>query len=187
MNFDIKNIVRVGIINSLLLVISIVLLIINNATRTVEPLYLINDLVCLATIISALIYTFKGYGKSASNSYKVFFILFALYKIFNFASDIKGDMTGEFLNVHINEILLAIMTINALVLAFAKDLGKKKSYGLVCASLLLQLVSSIRMFILYSSFSAIVIVYIVQIVLAFVACTFVATKYADKESRGAKK
>ena len=186
MNFVIKNIKKVGIFNSILLALSIILMIVYFFNIEYTLVYFIYDILCFASIISALIYATKGYKKDAAKYYKAFFFLYALYTLFSTVAAVYSTLTRDYEKVFTNEILLGLVAIDAFVLAFGKDLGKKKSIGFACAMLILQLISSFRVFILYPDRITILITYFVRIVIACIACTFVVAKYADKESRGAK-
>lgn len=186
MNFVIKNIKKVGVFNSILLAIAFILSIYRIAISQFDLLRFVFDLLCIAAIISAFSYAIKGYKKDASKFYKAFFLLYALYTLTSVISSFNATFSSDFLKVYTNEIILSFVAINALVLAFVKDLGKKKSTGFVCALLVLQLISSIRIFIIYSDNTLLLTTYFSRIVLACIAFIFVAAKYADKEARGVK-
>lgn len=186
MNFVIKNIKKVGIFNSILLVVSLVSTIYAMSVSVLSPVYFAFYLLCIASIISAFVYATKGYKKDAAKYYKAYFLLYGLCTLTSVVSAVSATIQGDFLKVYTNEIILALVAIDALVLALGKNLGEKKSTGLALALLVLQFISSIRIFIVYSGNTLLYITYFTRIVLACIACTFVAAKYADKEARGTK-
>ena len=74
----------------------------------------------------------------------------------------------------------------ALILTFAKDLGKSNSMGLAYAMLAVGVVNSIITFVLYSDILGPTVSAVKSLLMVIIGFLFVIEKYIDKEARGTK-
>lgn len=139
-------------------------------------------------LIYGLIYVFSVYKKDAAKYYKSFMIIYAVLSIYSIISKIcNNNAIGlKTVSSFLTTILSIISTICIIILAFAKDLGKTKSYSVALANLFIILISTILGFIFNSTFITKVEVWLPRIMLSIITYIFVCAKYIDKESRGAK-
>lgn len=143
----------------------------------------VNAIVCVIGLLFGLAYAFSGYVKTSAKLYKVFIILYSvssLLSLANFFEKVtnKNALAGFGIAIFIGHL---IVTILAFVLAFVKDLGRKKSsyisYVLIGINVLMFM-SSLIGNVDY------IIVALGNLVLACVVAVFIASKYVDKASRG---
>ena len=175
------NLKKAGYFNAVLIVIALVLRL---ATFVSIPtLGKIESIICIVALIYGLIYSLNGYKKDASKYYKIFMYLYLLSTvitlILTFFVAINELRKYGVLVIIANVIILMSLAI----LAFAKDLGEKKSNGLALAVLAISIFK--LCFVSTKTISHISIAFD-NLMLACILCVFVSAKYADKASRGAK-
>lgn len=147
----------------------------------------------LLAILSALYYSFRGYSKNAAPAYKVYMFICADYFL--------ALCCANAVNMSQQLGKAAVATLTAtnciifglfLLLAFAKDMGKKQTYALCAVAQILTLVEfalalfvSIRMenvdFAQLIGTRA-----LTRFLLVSIACFMAGFKYADKAKRGTK-
>lgn len=149
-----------------------------------KPLNIICRIVSLIAMVPSFIYACNGYKKDVAVYYKAFMSLYALSAAIMFATDLKDTLSAG--SSYFSTIICAIVLIDYLILAFAKDFGKQKSLAVAYCVLAAQLISFIRMLIKFSSIPGIVISACLNLIVSVVACLFVYAKYQDKAERGAK-
>ena len=145
---------------------------------------------CLTTVVMAMmvmgvVYLLKQYSKKAAGYYKAFLLLLCVVV----SIDIVMDLICGEMNVWlISKITLyAVKVILLLVLAFWKDLGKKKTFC-ICYIIFAIDVVGLAMELLYMSENGFYIDPIIGVTAALIADgaseLSVNGKYKDKEMRG---
>jgi len=137
--------------------------------------YIIIHAFTLVVLLVELSYGITGYKKSSSLFFSITVFLYAALAMSNTLLVRQGPF---FLP------LLSIISFGTLcVLAFAKDLGKKKSY----AFCLINLASSVIRIVLYKVVAGTVLgAMFGNLLLAITLCIMIYAKYADKAARGTK-
>lgn len=178
-----NNLKTVGYINAVLIVIAIVIRVFGSSLGDVA--YKVDAVICILALIAGLIYSLMGYTKAVANYYKVFMLLYAISSAESIIPPVVGALNAGKAVVLLFALVPAIIMICALILAFAKDLGKEKSTTLSWIILSVSIVKVVLEFCLPDGIHhlAATIAYLIQAIIAFV---FVSAKYADKASRGAK-
>lgn len=174
MEFINKNLKKVSIFNTVLIVITIVLLAIQIATSSFTSKK-IESILQIVALLYGLYYALTGYKKISAIGYKVFMIIYALCSV-----------TPLFRSTDIFTIIISVLETGcALLLAFGKNLGKSISTTLACVILILAITKIVRSaLVLFSALNYVTVVS--GLLLAFIVLVFVSTKYADKASRGTK-
>ena len=181
MKFINNNLKTVGYINAVLIIFALVLRLVSFAS--IPTFGKVESIICIIALIFGLIYSLNGYKKDASKYYKAFMYLYLLSTVITLILS---------LFVAINElrkygilvvIANVVILISETILAFAKDLGEKKSNGLALAILAISIFK--LCFVTTKTISHISIAFD-NLILAIILCVFVSAKYADKASRGAK-
>lgn len=132
----------------------------------------------MVTLIFGLFYAFNGYKKNAAKYYKTYMICYAVSVL---AAVVNSVSKGS---GHMIEICISLFTLcAALMLAFAKDLGRDRSKFAGYFILVLSIVNIIIVAIDIGGLPAIIGA-IEEAALAALTCIFVAAKYADKNKRG---
>lgn len=139
----------------------------------------------IVTCVAGLIYALYGYKKNAAMYYKTFMFFFSITNIMQAVTDIikTKDMSFE---SNISGVLRIVICIIALILTFAKNLGKSSSMTLAYVMLITGSVNIIRLFVLYHSDLPLFISNIRDLSMIVIGFLFVIEKYIDKESRGAR-
>ena len=196
MDFITKNMKAARIVNSVLLVAAVVLCIlqlirtnIRASDSTAYILYAVSQLlyyiVYILAVVFGFLYMFGYYKKDAAKFYQGFMFLFSLSTLLLIVYDLITTKVGGY-GSGISGILSAFVCVDAFLLTFAKDLGRKTSIGLAISILVIKLISAVRVFILYSNEFGVVTSGVMSIAIACIACLFVLAKYADKAERGTK-
>lgn len=130
---------------------------------------------------AALVYTISGYKKDAAKYFKIYMFTLSICEIMSLVS-----LTSRTEPSVLSYVLRGICVINALMLTFAKDLGRKKSITICSAILLFHLYNLIHTLINATSKFQAVTNTLSDIILVILALVFIVAKYEDKESRGSK-
>ena len=174
------NLKKTGYFNAVLIVIALVLRLVTFVS--IPTLGKIESIICIVALLYGLIYSLNGYKKDASKYYKTFMYLYLLSTvitlILTFFVAINELRKYGILVIIANVVILLSLTI----LAFAKDLGEKKSNGL---ALVILGASIFKLCIVTKTISYISIAFD-NLMLACILCVFVSAKYTEKTSRGAK-
>lgn len=186
MNYISKNLKTVGMVNIALTVIAMMLEIFSLFDATTTKVDMIFNIAILLSLTAGLYYSLCLYKKSAANYYKFFIIVYLLTildGIIVHTINVLVNLTASFDFVYALCIVSAILVC---VLAFAKNLGKKKSYILVLANLVLNVILVICQLLNLSNAQQLPATLWGMFILSWLCVVFVAGKYADKDSRGAK-
>ena len=177
-----NNLKKAGYFNAILIVIAIVFRLFAFSSGVV---YKVDTVICILALIAGLIYSLMGYTKAVANYYKVFMLLYAINSAESIIPPVVGALNAGKTVVLLFALVPAIIMICALILAFAKDLGKEKSTTLSWIILAVSIAKVVLEFCLPDGIHHLTatIAYLIQAIIAFV---FVAAKYADKKSRGTK-
>ena len=173
-----KQLKIAGIINTILIIAAIVL---SFVYKTSDTWGIIIKVAGIVALLAGGVYAVTGYQKDSSDFYKIFMVIYAIHLALFIISGIKNsiDSGDSFVPVIINFIVLVV----ALVLAFAKDLGKKESFRMAILIFAFQLVNFIFIIIVNPKY---IIPFFVELVLTCLTSLFVAAKYTDKDIRGTK-
>ena len=147
---------------------------------------LISIVLNMVALTVGLIYLLRGYKKEAANYYKAFMWILVVAELFEAVARICS-----FVNARPFEIFACILPFAFfLLLAGAKDYGKKVSFILSIAlllSMILQIIPAVAFLRnTRSMITYVVIDFIGQFVIAGITVIMVCEKYIDKEARGAK-
>lgn len=140
---------------------------------------------------SGFLYLSKGYGKAQAGYYKAFILFVALSLAISMLSNLLSIFSGtEAMSTNtasiIRFVLVLTMFILLMVLAFAKDLGKQKTWTIYYALLAISIVFLCLSIIGLSSAPAVVRLIFQLTRLLSIATIGIAiySKYADKDARG---
>ena len=179
-----NNLKKAGYFNAALIVIAIVLRLISIVV--VPTIIKIDAVLCIAALVYGFLYALNGYKKDVAKYYKSFMYLYLISSVLSLGTSLSlaiADLGNFGILMIVSNIIIVI---SIFVLAFVKDFGEKKS------NTLSLLVLSLNVFKLLSDISIkgittpIISAGFGNLILACVLCVFVAAKYADKKSRGAK-
>ena len=145
----------------------------------------------LLAVLSALYYTFRGYSKKAAPAYKAYMIICGGY----FMALCCANAVN--VSAEIGKIGTSILTVSNclifglfLLLAFSKDMGRKPTYAVCTAALLLTLIEFIAALVVSirmenADYAQLIgtrgLTRLLLVVIAFFMAGF---KYADKAKRG---
>ena len=167
---------KLGIFNVLLLIVAFAACIValNELTAAISLVRIGFHMIALAC---AFFYAVYGYKKNAAKYYKAFLITLGLAKLtMVIVSAVEAGAFG------VSTVLFALAFVCAVLLVFAKDMGKTKSVCIVCAMFVLDLVNEIILLVKAADvFSAVIV-----LAVSFIAVEFVLAKYIDKAERGTK-
>ena len=181
MNFITKNLKQAGVFNTLLIVVGIVYDIARlfNQNNTYNVILIV--LLQLIAYSFALSYAFKGYKKNAAKSFKLFVYAFGL------------SLLATIIRTIVSNDAPVIATVNSIIgfipvaiLAFVKDLGKKRSLSLAGVSLASGVFGIVYVALTAPEFARTLLTTLSGLILSAVLFIFVIAKYRDKEARGAK-
>ena len=149
------------------------------APKTLDVLLHLSTLLALA---SGLVYLLRGYRKSAAIYYKVFLLLTAVSSVFLSSALISG------FGFNLGSALLFVEIAVLLILTFGKDLGKRNTWMLFCALLVLILVYGLVYLPRYFNHQYLVVIstLLSKLVLLGTIGFAIYGKYADKDARGTK-
>lgn len=141
-------------------------------------------------LASAFYYVLVGYKKDVSKYYKLFMIIYALASLWNALSTYFYSLSSPIqLTGIIKFVCLGLPLISALfifILAFVKDLGKKKSLIFAIINFIAVFSVTLLGIIMLNNTTQYYGVHIGNVCLALIALLLVIGKYVDKDSRGAK-
>ena len=175
------NLKKAGYFNAILIVIAIVfrLCFIGSFPTAI----MIDSIVCTIALIFGLFYSLSGYKKDAAKYYKAFMYLYLVSSLLSFIASIASVLVEDKSTVLI--VANAVVLVAVFILAFIKDLGAKKSIVLALAILVISVVKMCFV-VLTTTALSLISIHFANLMLACILCVFVAAKYADKKSRGAK-
>lgn len=142
-------------------------------------------IVGLIAMIPSFFYACNGYRKDFAVYYKAFMGLYSLSALITLASGLIICVTGNYPS-YLSSVSNFIVLIGCVILTFVKNFGKQKSIITAFCILAAQLVSFIRMLVLYINNLNIFLNASMNLVVAIVICLFVYAKYLDKAERGTK-
>lgn len=148
-----------------------------DTSNTIRMLYRIVDIVSL---LFALFYILYGYVKNAAGYYKIFGYLFVLSKVITTISAFNPPTPV------ITYVTSAVALISTLVLAFVKDLGKKLSFVLCGALVLIELINCGLVYSYYGTFAWVIKTRAIDLDIACLYGILTYAKYLDKAERGTK-
>lgn len=178
----IERIKELGLVNFVIITITLVLEVISLLQPNVSSISIINIIIHILAFIFGIIYCFLGYSKNASMLYKLFMLFYSISALITIISTLY-DETNPTLRI-VKTIAYSICFLGAVVLTLALNLGEKKSTAISITLLLLYTVCFMLTALNASVFK--IIASIQNIPLAIIACVFVQDKYNDKAIRGSK-
>ena len=133
----------------------------------------------IAALGCGMIYLLQGYSKKAAGCYKAFLALTAVFSVFN----IYSSFVLRGIGLHV--ILLAVKVILLLLLAFGKDLGKRKTW------IIFFLIVGIDVFVMFtgktqSVLAYRIVAYLSKLLMDGTIGLAIRGKYADKDARGTR-
>ncbi|MDO4940166.1 MAG: hypothetical protein Q4E33_00565 [Erysipelotrichaceae bacterium] len=181
-----KNLKKVGIVNSISIAVAICLRLFQ--LKDTHLIANIDGVVCILTLLFGIFYSLSGYKKDAAKYFKIFTLLFLASSIVTVACGIDLIMANEgpiITNQGYSLVASSLAIVFcAAIIAFGKDLGKKKSSNLSYIIMVADVVKLLHsLFIKNETFIA---TDFLNLVLAIILLVFISAKYADKASRGAK-
>ena len=138
----------------------------------------------LASVTVAFAYFIVGYTKDAAKYFKLAMLFDAATYVLNFLylAIFPFPLIVD-PNIFISVTLIMIMYGNSLIIAIAKDLGKKASYLIYGTNTFLYLVNLI---LTISEDKASLIMAIVWLIISVVGLVMIKAKYIDKANRNAQ-
>ena len=155
----------------------------NTANQTAYKI--IENIMYAIACIAGLVYVLYGCKKDVAKYYKLFLLLFSFVTLLNVVTDLFA-LKARNIDSSIFGVLGTAICVIAMVLTFAKDLGKSNSMGLAYAMLALCAANSITTFVLCSNILGPTVSAAKNLIMVIIGFLFVIEKYNDKESRGAK-
>ena len=128
-------------------------------------------------LICGIVYMVKGSGKSVARLYKAFLLLVTLGLAFRLAGKLI------FPGFDVSACMMIGSIIMLLILTFAKDLGRTKTWSVFCILFVLDLVVSILTFDGREALSSIA-GGLTRLVIDATIATAIYSKYKDKATRG---
>ena len=187
-----KKLLPLKIVHFILMVAAFVLCVVallnggtGNAGSGAGPIIAMCCFINALILITVFLYMFMGYGKKVAPFYRAFMIMLIVENIISLAyvmSSVQPPIYYSF-----SYIIALVMTD---ILAFSKDLGKKKTY--VTAAILLICRAALLVFdsckvVTYGEWQfSFISTDISFLLLAGTAILMVAGKYLDKDARGTK-
>ena len=190
MSFITKNLKKVGIVNTILIAVCLILdgyLIGRYPIILSSPTFVITNVFEVISIIFGLVYAISGYKKDSAKYYKGFMITLLITRIVDAFDDLYITLTfAEYNNSYFTSVFKFAIVICIAILVFAKDFGKKKSLIVAYAALICDVAVFARIITAYGGFVADIVVASIYLILSCITTIFVEAKYIDKESRGVK-
>ena len=188
MNFITKNLKKVGIVNTILIAVCLILdgYVIGQEPYLLSiPSYVAANGLKIVSIVCGLVYAISGYKKNAAKYYKGFMILQLVTRIVDTFIDLYSTITyaDKYGSSYYTTVFKFIIVICIAILAFAKDFGKKKSLIAAYTLLICDVAVFIRMITTYNNDIVLAFTYLL---LGIITVIFVEAKYIDKEARGTK-
>ena len=137
-------------------------------------------------LLAGLVYLYTGSVKGSAKYYKVFMIIYAIELVYSVVAGIcySNALAAWGAADIIGLVLTAVSAVCIIVLAFGKDLGKKKSVLFALLNLILVCVNTLIGIFVFGNLASHYSIYIGNVILAVVTFLFVLNKYADKKARG---
>ena len=152
----------------------------------VVPIGLTSIVLNMVALTVGLIYLLKGYKKEAANYYKAFMWILVVSELLEAVARISSLGTTRTFDIFTCILPFAFF----LLLAGAKDYGKRASFILSIALLLSMILQIIPAFAFVRNIGPayiyVVIDFIGQFAIAGITVIMVCEKYLDKAARGAK-
>ena len=177
MDFIAKNLKKAGIVNLILLIISLVLSVYRFIDLSPNILTVIRDIVYLFTVISGFHYAFSGYRKDSAKYYKLFMLLFTVFTLMTVAADIVDMGSLQLL------LLRIVMAVSAIALTFVKDFGEKNSVFAAAVLLIAQFIAFFTKLSYYQGEFRHTASAFMHLALTCLVSVFVVAKYNDKHRR----
>ena len=151
--------------------------IVTGAQKTASYISGIGHTLNVLALICGMIYVLKGSGKDVAGLYKTYLLLVAL----GLAARFAGKLINSGFGVPVCLMLGSIIML--LILTFAKDMGKTKTWTVFCILFVLDLIVSILAFESREALSSIASG-LTRLVLDLTIATAIYSKYKDKAARG---
>ena len=167
------------VFNLLLIAAAVALSVIGICGEVATAIRIISTVIRLLALLYAGFYILSGYRKDAAKYFKIFGILYLFSTVLGLISCISNTPTV------LSVIFYVLSIIAILALAFAKDLGKAKSFVLCGILVALQIALSVSVYLQADP----AIVKINMFISMDLACLFgimTYAKYLDKTERGTK-
>lgn len=179
---------KANLLNTVLVIVTIVLEVIGLLLMLGPSSDFILDILNIVALLCGLYYIATGYKKSSANFYKIFMYLYAFEAIYATLSCIITCSNDVNAFVFILEILFNVFHVLLVsCLAFIKNLGKKASIRLAEINVICAIASVILFgIIIVKDISLFLDLYLGSILVAILALVFVIAKYENKGNRGAK-
>ena len=184
MKFINENLKKVGIVNSVLIVIAIALKI---YCTVIHPHVntILEGVFCIAALVCGFIYGLSGYKKDGAKYFKIFFVLYAAEAVMSAINAFIYKPEGMMVFTVIVLIAHIAVVLCALALALLKDIGKDNSTIIAFVNLFINVILLVAVCTSKNYVQAYV-GEINNVVLSCIAFIFVSAKYKDKEIRGSK-
>ena len=167
------------VFNLLLIAAAVVLSIIGICGEVATAIRIISTVIRLLALLFAGFYILSGYSKDAAKYYKLFGIVYLLSTVLGLISCISNTPTV------LSVICYVLTIIGILALAFAKDLGKTKSFIICAVLVVLQIALTVSVY-LQADPAIVKINMFISIDLACLFGIMTYAKYLDKAERGTK-
>jgi hypothetical protein len=141
-------------------------------------------LMVMVMLLTGVLYLVRGYKKNAAVYYKAFILLMVLVTLIDFITNMVCTTMNVLLIIRC--VLFVIKIIFLLLLAFGKDLGRKKTWIILYVIIGLDIAGMIVMLIIMSGtgFDFSLIGVIAALVADVTLGLAIHGKYDDKDSRG---
>lgn len=188
MNKIINNLKKAGILNTVLIAITLLLEVLGLLVMSAFASDRLLNIANIIALLSGLFYVYTGYRKGSAKFFKLFMVIYAIASIYDVIADCAYCISNKVTLLCIIELLAnGLAGFSVVVLAFTKNFGKKASLVLGKFNLILTVVSDLIFGIfIYKDMMVYIDIYFGDIVLACLCLIFIVAKYANKETRGAK-
>lgn len=150
-------------------------------SHSVNGMYLVGAIFVLVSLIFALYYISYGYSKNLALLYKTSIALATINALIVTAVSVNEDM--EYLPIIFCTLCFGLY----MVLLFAEDLGKTKSYVFASLIVIIRASGLISNVIAFKSITNdYVILVVAQLALAIMVLVSISAKYIDKTNRNTK-
>lgn len=178
-----KNQKKIAIFNSILIVVSLIYGISTLFYSELDTVRLVGSIAATLALASGLVYSVRGYRKSAHVFYSLFMFLFA---VSCFVKVIVGYVSEP---TTINYFIMftgAVSFLVLIVLAFGKNLGVSKSAKFAFVIFGLNFIVFVMELGTMGNNSPSFAFHFQELVLSILVLIFVISKYDNKEARGSK-
>ena len=175
---------KLGTICAALIAVALLLGVFLLTQQAASVLKMVDTGLWMVALLFGLIYTLKGYKKSAANFYTVFYAFSMISVIVDILMSLFSAADAGFAEKYLLPVLSLVFLICLALLGFVKDFGKEKSTTTAYVALAVSGVSMIASCIIGRS--ELFISAFARLVIAFTICIFVFCKYTDKAERKGK-